>query len=148
MSSGRTNEPEGATSGADGSLETWYDERLEELLEKPAHDLRRELSGLVEQLAEIARETDDTREVSVGVSFTGNGTCLDYSVHRVVEPEGRVETVKDPVSESHRYVRFAHPPDPNVDAGAIRGRLVDAIERERRANREAPSGLADVWEQL
>lgn len=145
MSSGRTN-PEGGAS--DGSLRAWYAGRLEELLEKSPDDLGRELSGLTEQLAEIARGAEDTRETLVGVSFTGNGTCLDYTVHRVVETDGRVETVKAPVSDSHRYVRFSHPPDPNVDAGAIRGRLIEAIERERSALRETPSGLADVWEQL
>ena len=145
MSGGGTNGPE---DGGEGTLGEWYAARLAELLEKPPDDLDRELSGLAGRLAEVAREYDDTRELVVGVSFTGNGTCLDYAIRRVVEPNGYVETLKEPVSEKHRYVSFSHPPDPHVDASAIRGRLIEAVDRERHAHRETPSGLADVWEQL
>lgn len=127
----------------------WYAAVADALREKPPDDVGRELPGLVDHVT----EDDDVDHYVVGVSFTKGHACFDYAVDAVRENDGDrvVETIKPPASESHRYVRFTHPPDPHFDASALRARLVAALDEGRReaADSAAPRpGFAELWEEL
>lgn len=145
----------GTSEGSDQPVETadlrsWYGTLRDELAAKPPRDVARELPGLTERVETLSEEADDDHRIVVGVSFTTNYTCLDYCIDRVLETptDGqRVETVKEPVSASHRYVRFTCPPDPHFDPCALRALLLSAVDREyRRGDDQPTSGLARVWE--
>lgn len=146
-----TLDPSPTTTPMDEDLAGWYADVRETLTGKPPRDVARELPGLVDHLADADDRVD---HYVVAVSFTRNHTCLDYAVDRVtVDGDGEpvTETVKAPASGSHRYVHFAHPPDPQFDAAALRARLLAAVDDERRALaevEEAPSGFAGLWEKL
>ena len=144
----------------EGAPDDWFAEVAAALREKPAADVARELPGLVDA---VAAEESAVDHYVVGVSFTKRHGCLDYAVDRVLRAEGdeagdgseelTVETVKAPASRSHRYVHFAHPPDPNFDAAALRARVLAAVDRERRNAAEPEpdrpgAGFADLWEDL
>lgn len=142
---------------------SWYADVADALRGKAPEDVARELPGLVDVVAAAPDEepahdadvapTDATPDsYLVGVSFTKEHACLDYAVEAVyADGDPYTETVKPPASERHRYVRFAHPPDPHFDASALRARLLGAVEWERRQAEEpdAPaSRFAALWEQL
>ena len=133
----------------------WYVQVGAALREKPPADVARELPGLVDAVAAAEEGVD---HYVLGVSFSTRHTCLDYAIEAVYTADDgedpRVETVKAPTAESHRYVHFAHPPDPHFDASALRARLVAAVDRERREAASAAGaeprrpGFADLWEDL
>lgn len=121
----------------------FYRALSEELRTKAPEDLSRELPGLVDHVAELASAGDD---LAVGVSFTKHHTGLDYSIHRVTAD--RLLPEKEPVTDTHRYVRFTHPPDHHFDASALRARLLAAIARERKDLEQRTSRFADLWSDL
>lgn len=131
----------GGDPGADVS--TWYGELREEFRKKPPEDVSHEFPNLVEQVRGLASAGDP---IVVGASFTKHFTGLDYSLHRMRDEY--LEPIKEPVSATHRYVRFTHPPDHHFDASALRARLLGAIDRERRNVERPRSTFADLWSQL
>lgn len=140
-----------ARSDPDDDLAGWYAAVADALREKSPDVVGHELPGLVDAVAEEDRL--DVDHYVVGVSFTKQHACFDYAVDAVRETEGDrvVETIKPPASESHRYVRFTHPPDPYFDASALRARLVAALDEGRREAVESAAhrpGFAELWEEL
>jgi len=125
------------------TLVAFYRTLSEELRTKPPEDLSRELPGLVDHVADLASAGDD---LAVGVSFTKNHTGLDYSIHRINGE--RLAPEKEPVTDTHRYVRFTHPPDHHFDASALRARLMGAVARERKEIEQPTSRFADLWSDL
>lgn len=105
------------------------------LLAKQSDDLRRELHGLIETIQEEATRRDNIIRFIIGVSFTEQGTCFDYWIDRVVTRNDngipRVEEVKPPINTGHPYLTFHFPPDPEFDAGNLRGAMLAAIERKQ-----------------
>lgn len=147
MSGGTTEGGEEARRGQ--NRQRWYATLRETLLSKPAQDVAHELPGLVERIKELS--ADDADHLVIGVSFTPKHTCLDYSIDRVIDAgeEPRVETEKEPVSTTHRYVHFAYPPDPGFDACALRALLLAAVDEERwntAGGESTATGIARLWE--
>lgn len=135
------------TEGASKSdLRSWYLELLEELQSKAPDEVNREFPGLVDQVTDLSGTGDS---LAIGVSFTKNHTGLDYSIHRIHgDDDPYLEPVKEPVTETHLYVQFTHPPDPYFDAAAMRARLIGAVDQERRDMEQGGSHFADLWSHL
>lgn len=127
----------------------WCERVRTALQEKTADDVARELPGLVDRLASVSSEVEDTRRFFVGVSLSRNDTLLDYSLSRV-GGDATVETLKEPVSTDHRYLTFAYPPDPHFDAAALRGALLGTVEAHLRAltAKEDIPRIARLWDHL
>ena len=121
------------------------------LLGKPAFELGHELPGLIDTVERQSLGGEETLRYLIGVSFTTQGTAFDYWIDRVIDPdpiEGyRVETIKDPINYEHKYVTFFYPPDPEFDAGTLRGALLTTVENHMSdsdlGNGEEKSGLID-----
>lgn len=133
-----------------------YLELRDELASLPAAELTHQLPNLVDKIATMSRETDNTIRFRAGVSFSKNQTLFDYHLTRVAEVNGErhIEDLKSAVSRNHRYHRFSYPPDPQVDAKAIRGVLLAVLDREikelelARNHGHTTESIADLWELL
>lgn len=139
-----------------GEIYRQYREVRDALLATSPDDFEHQLPNLVEEIATISQTTDDTLRFRIGVSFSQNQTLLDYQLSRVVEEENRVrvEEIKAPVSQQHRYLQFIYPPDPEVEPNALRGAVLAMLEQELRGLTQAQTqahskeSIADLWRLL
>lgn len=109
-----------------------YSEIQSNLASMPPEVIGRSLPNLVDTVA-AESSIEGTRRFRIGVSFSRQFRPLDYQLDRVYESEegGRaVESIKEPVSTNHRYLRFTYPRDPSFDACALRGALLAVVEGE------------------
>ena len=103
------------------------------ILAMDGRDVARQLPNLVEEVVERVDDDVRTLQFVVGVSVSRNATLLDYRLERLVDngqPAPRRETLKPPVSDSHRYLTFRLPPDPGFGPETLRGALLTALERD------------------
>lgn len=133
MSRGDTLEGDDRPGSSDGIVDR-YEAVREQVRAMDPDAVDRQLPNLVATLADASADDEETLQFVVGVSFSQNDTLLDYSLDRLVDVDGldrpRVETLKPAVSLDHRYLTFPYPPDPQFDAGSLRGALIVSIEEE------------------
>ncbi|MDX1744605.1 MAG: hypothetical protein R3324_01595 [Halobacteriales archaeon] len=116
----------------DAEISHNYSEIQSNLASMSAEVIDRSLPNLVDAI-ETASSRETTRRFRIGVSFSRQFRPLDYQLDRVYEGDegGReIESIKEPVSTKHRYLRFTYPPDPSFDACALRGALLAVVEGE------------------
>lgn len=116
----------------DAEVSNNYSEIQSNLASMPAEVIDRSLPNLVDSVAAESTR-DDTRRFRIGVSFSRQYRPLDYQLDRVYDDEDgdrEVESIKEPVSTNHRYLRFTYPQDPSFDACALRGALLAVVEGE------------------
>lgn len=115
------------TTGADP-----YQDIRSTVIEMDADAVARQLPRLAETIATESVERDGVLSFVIGVSLSTNDTLLDYRLEALVEDGSdgpHLETLKPAISRDHLYLTFSYPPDPHFDAGALRGALLEVIER-------------------
>jgi len=119
-------------------------------------DIRLQLPNLVETIQDRSPQSEIVRFL-IGVSFTPEYFPFDYRLecYRVPGADSDpVETIKDPVSDSHGYLTVVYPPDPEFDGQALRTVLLAAVERNLHTLETDPSmpgresRLAELWGKL
>lgn len=128
----------------------------DDLTASPAEDFAHQLPNLVDEINTISKTHDETIRFQIGISFSQNQTPLDYHLSRVIDAENgtRVEKIKSPVSQKHRYLEFTYPPDPEVSANALRGAVLATIDQElleigqAQVRAESKESIADLWQLL
>lgn len=97
-------------------------------------DIARQLPHLIDLVRTHSWNDEPTVRFVIGISFSQNQTLLDYRLDRIADfddsGQPRYETLKPPVQDSHFYLVFAYPSDPQFDATTLRGALLTAIEDE------------------